>query len=153
MSREEVIRILLIEDNPGDAIITETAFEEIGMNAEVSVAPDGIIGLRYLNKQAEFKEAITPDLILLDINMPEMNGKEVLKTIKEDKNLKTIPVIMLTSSEAEVDILSSYDSHANSYIVKPVTIDRFIDVAKSIQKFWMDTTKLPGSTKRSQQVN
>ena len=136
------ISILLVEDNPGDIRLTKEAFKEGKMNNELNVVMNGEDALAYLRKEDNYALARLPDLILLDLNMPKMGGKEVLKVIKEDQNLKRIPVVVLTTSEAEKDIAMTYDLHANCYITKPVDMMQFIDVVKSIEDYWFTVVKL-----------
>lgn len=143
MSQLKMIDILMIEDNRGDVELTKIAFENVDIPCKIHVAHDGQEGVEYLRKEGEFSNATTPDLILLDINMPRMNGKEVLQIVKNDLELMSIPIIMLTSSDAQSDISDAYQKHANSYIIKPFSIDKFIEVAKRIEEFWGNIAKLP----------
>ena len=135
------IHILLVDDNEGDILLTREALDDARIVNKISIAYDGLEAIRFLKKQPVGRE--TPDLILLDINLPKMNGTEVLAFIKNDPDLKRIPVIMLTTSSAEKDILASYDNHANCYITKPVDLDRFINVVRTIEDFWISIVKLP----------
>lgn len=137
------IDILLVEDNPGDARLTREAFREGKIANRISVAKDGVEALSFLNRQGHYAEAPRPDLILLDLNLPKKDGREVLATIKTDPNLRRIPVVVLTTSKAEEDILRSYDLHANCYLTKPVDLDQFITVIRSIEDFWLTVVKLP----------
>ena len=137
------VEILLVEDNPGDIRLTKEAMKEAKIVNNLNVVEDGVEALAYLRKKGEFKNAIRPDLILLDINLPKKNGREVLAEIKQDKNLKQIPVIILTISKAEEDIIKTYELHANCFITKPVDMDQFIKVVKSIEYFWFSIVKLP----------
>jgi two-component system, chemotaxis family, response regulator Rcp1 len=139
------IDILLVEDNPGDVRLTMEAFEDSKIVNEVNVATDGGEALDFLFKKGEFKQAHTPDLILLDLNLPGISGFEVLKTIKDDENLKLIPVVVLTNSQSDRDILQSYNLHANCYVSKPVSYSAFLEVVKSIELFWFTIVKLPES--------
>ena len=137
------IEILLVEDNPADVrLMVETLKEEKICN-NLNVVVDGEQALMYLRKQGKFSKAVRPDLILLDLNLPKIDGREVLKEIKSDENLKMIPVVILTVSKAEEDILKTYKLHANCYITKPVDLAQFAKVAKSIQDFWLTIVKLP----------
>ena len=136
--------ILLVEDNEGDIELTKTAFEIAEVSFRLSVTNDGAEAVEYLFKRGRFRDAITPRIILLDINMPRMDGMEFLKTIKQDEQLKIIPVIMLTSSSAQTDILESYRRHANSYIIKPHGINAGVDMVKKIESFWIGLSRLPG---------
>jgi len=141
------IEILLVEDNPADVrLMVETLKEEKICN-NLNVVTDGDEALKYLRKQGKYSAAIQPDLILLDLNLPKIDGREVLKEIKTDDRLKTIPVVILTVSKAEEDILKSYKLHANCYITKPVDLVQFAKVAKSIQDFWLTIVKLPPKSK------
>jgi len=137
------INILLVEDNPGDVRLTKEAFKEARVNNNLHVAGDGVEAMDFLKHNGNFSDAPRPDLILLDLNMPRKNGREVLAEIKKDPELMRIPVVVLTMSHAEEDILKSYDLHANCYISKPVDIDRFIEVVSSIEGFWLTIVKLP----------
>ena len=136
------IHILLVDDNEGDILLTREALEEARIINKVSIAYDGMQAIDMLKKAARMNGAM-PDLILLDINLPKMNGTEVLSIIKNDPDLRRIPVIMLTTSSSEKDILASYDNYANCYITKPVDLDRFMDVVRTIEDFWISIVKLP----------
>jgi chemotaxis family two-component system response regulator Rcp1 len=135
------IHILLVDDNEGDILLTKEALEDARIINKISIAYDGLEALRFLRKPTA--RADMPDLILLDINLPRMDGTELLGIIKADPELKRIPVIMLTTSSAEKDILTSYDNYANCYITKPVDLDRFMDVVRTIEDFWISIVKLP----------
>ena len=137
------IEILLVEDNPGDARLVKEALKDVKVLNNLRVAKDGVEALDFLHQGRNHTGAPRPDLILLDLNLPKKNGREVLKEIKADKNLKRIPVVVLTTSKAEEDILRSYDLQANCYITKPVDLDEFIKVIKSIKDFWFTIVKLP----------
>jgi len=137
------IEILLVEDNPGDVRLTMELLRESKIRNRVSVVNDGIGAMAYLRKEAEFSGAPRPDLILLDLNMPRKDGREVLAEIKQDPDLKRIPVVVLTTSSAEEDIVRSYNHHANAYITKPVDLDQFAKVVRSIEEFWFTIVKLP----------
>lgn len=139
----KLIEILLVEDNPGDVRLTEEALKEGKVLNSMHVAKDGIEALSFLHKEGKYADAVRPDLILLDLNMPKKDGREVLAEIKHDEKLRRIPVVILTTSEAEEDIVKTYDSHANCYITKPVDLDQFIKVIKSIEDFWLSIVKLP----------
>lgn len=141
------IHILLVEDNEGDIILTLEAFSEGRINNIVSVARDGQEALNFLYRRDKFTDAETPDIILLDINLPKIDGKEVLQIIKSDSRLKTLPVIMLTTSSSEKDIAESYKNFANCYITKPVDLNDFMEVIKSIESFWISIVKLPETDK------
>jgi CheY-like chemotaxis protein len=137
------IHILLVDDNEGDVVLTREALEDAKIVNRISVAYDGVEALGFLRKEPPYTGEDTPDLILLDINLPRMDGTELLGIIKRDPELRRIPVIMLTTSSSERDILISYDNHANCYITKPVDLDRFMDVVRTIEDFWISIVKLP----------
>lgn len=141
------IHILLVEDNEGDILLTTEALNEGKINNELSIARDGWEAIQTLSKQAEQGMKALPDLILLDVNLPKMNGHEVLENIKSDDNLKHIPVIMLTTSSSEADVFKSYQNHANCYITKPVDVNNFLDVVASIEDFWISIVQLPKKNK------
>ncbi|MEM9819889.1 MAG: response regulator [Bacteroidota bacterium] len=140
---EEVIEILLIEDNEGDIVLTKKAFEDGKIRNNLNVCRDGQEGLDYLFRRGEYHDSVTPDLILLDLNMPKLGGREVLERIKNDERLSSIPVVILTTSEDETDILKSYQLHANSYVKKPVDFFQFVDVVREIQSYWFTIVKIP----------
>ena len=137
------IHILLVEDNEGDIILTLEALKDSSVYNTISIARNGEQAIQYLNKEAGYSAAKTPELILLDINLPRIDGKEVLTYIKSHKELKLIPVIMLTTSISERDILESYRNYANCYIVKPVELDKFFEVVKKIDNFWTSIVQMP----------
>ena len=137
------IDILLVEDNPGDVRLTREALRENKVCNNLHVAVDGVDALNFLRREGKYANAPRPDLILLDLNLPRKDGREVLAEIKTDPLLKRIPVVILTTSDAEQDILATYDLHANCYITKPVDLDCFIYVVKSIEGFWLSVVKLP----------
>ena len=141
MNKKEV-KILLVEDNEGDIVLTLEALKEAKVINGIEVVRDGEEALQYLRKEGRFKNAERPGLILLDINLPKVNGKEVLATIKKDEDLMTIPVVMLTTSDSERDILEAYQHHVNSFITKPVDYQKFMDVVHTIKDFWIDIVKL-----------
>ena len=141
----KVVEILLVEDNPGDVRLTQEAFKEGKLINNLSVVGDGVEAMAFLRKEEKYADVPRPDLILLDLNMPKKDGREVLAEIKKDPDLKHIPVIILTTSQAEQDILKSYNLHANCYITKPVDLDQFNAVVKSIKDFWLSIVKLPRS--------
>ncbi|GAA5502843.1 response regulator rcp1 [Deinococcus xinjiangensis] len=137
------IDILLVEDNPADIMLTEEAFAEADFPHRLHVAHDGLEALDFLRQQAPFENAPTPDVILMDLNMPRLSGLETLDVLKEDSALRHIPVIVLTTSRAEQDIWRSYNLHANSYIPKPVTLSEFVEVIRTFQTYWFATAALP----------
>lgn len=137
------IHILLVEDNEGDIVLTMEALKEAQVLNTIDIVRDGDEALRFLRKEEVYKDAETPDLIFLDINLPRIDGTEILSIIKNDEILKVIPVIMLTTSDAENDIMKSYCNHANCYITKPVDMDKFMEVIHTIKSFWIGTVQLP----------
>jgi two-component system, chemotaxis family, response regulator Rcp1 len=137
------IKILIVEDNPGDARLIREAFNEGKILNTSYVVKDGVEAMDFLHKHEEFSNAPRPDLILLDLNLPKKDGREVLFEIKNDKKLKNIPVIILTTSQAEEDITKSYDLHANCYIIKPLDFGQFIKMIQSLEEFWFSIVKLP----------
>lgn len=139
------VEILLVEDNPGDVRLTREALKEGKVRNNLSVVTDGVEALAYLRREGKYAEAVRPDLILLDLNLPRRDGREVLAEIKADTRLRLIPVVILTSSQAEQDIARAYDLHANCYVTKPVDLDQFIKVVNSIEDFWFAIVKLPPS--------
>jgi CheY-like chemotaxis protein len=137
------IEILLVEDNAADVRLTEEALKEGKVRNNLHVARDGMEALEFLRRQGKFKDATRPDLVLLDLNLPRRDGREVLADIKNDPELKMIPVVVLTTSSAEADILKSYKLHANCYITKPVDLEQFVNVVRSIDDFWLTVVRLP----------
>ncbi len=138
-----LINILLVEDSPGDVLLTKEALREVQVANELSVARDGEEAMAFLRNEGEFAASPRPDLVLLDLNLPRMDGRAVLTAIKEDDDLRRIPVIVLTTSSADEDILHAYDHHANSYIRKPVDLNRFLEVVRSIEDYWIGFVALP----------
>ena len=137
------IEILLVEDNPGDVRLTQEVLKEGKVHNTLNIVENGVQALSFLRKENEYSDAPTPDLLLLDLNLPKKDGREVLLDIKKDPELKKIPVVVLTTSQAEEDILNVYDLNANCYVSKPVDLGQFIDVVKSIEDFWLSIVKLP----------
>jgi chemotaxis family two-component system response regulator Rcp1 len=137
------IEILLVEDNPGDVRLTIEGLNESKVRNNLHIARDGVEAMVFLRREGNFTGAVRPDLILLDLNLPRMDGREVLAEVKSDVNLKTIPVVVLTTSRAEQDVLRSYELQANCYITKPVDLEQFITVVKSIEDFWFTIVTLP----------
>ena len=138
-----MISVLLVEDDPGDVLMTREALQDTGVTSRLNVVGDGAEALDFLYRRGPYADAQVPDLILLDLNLPRMHGREVLSVIKEDPQLRQIPVVVLTTSEAEEDVLRSYDLHANAYVTKPVDFERFIDVVRFIDDFFVSVVRLP----------
>jgi two-component system response regulator len=143
---QKVINLLLVEDNPGDVELTREALKESKMLCTLNVVRDGVAAMAYLHKEGDYEHADRPDLILLDLNLPKKNGQEVLREIKEDEGLRKIPIVILTMSEAEGDVLKAYQLHANCYITKPVDFTQFVHVVRSIDNFWFTVVTLPTVT-------
>jgi chemotaxis family two-component system response regulator Rcp1 len=137
------IDILLVEDNPGDARLAIESLKDAKVSNNLYWVQDGVQALDFLRRQGEYPDAPRPDVVLLDLNLPKKDGREVLAEIKTDESLRRIPVVILTVSSDERDILESYDLHANCYVTKPIDLDRFLDVVKSIENFWLTIVKLP----------
>lgn len=143
MADHKTIDVLLVEDDPGDVLMTREAFTENKVANRLAVVSDGVSALEFLRKEGEYVDAPTPDLVLLDLNLPRMDGREVLAAMKSDDELRRIPVVVLTTSEAEEDVLRSYSLHANAYVTKPVDFERFIDVVRQIDDFFVSVVRLP----------
>lgn len=143
MNNTEPIEILLVEDNPGDARLAVEALKESKVNNNLYHVKDGVEAMAFLRREGDYAHMPMPDLVLLDLNMPRKDGREVLAEIKEDPRLRVIPVVVLTTSEAERDLVRSYDLHANAYVVKPIDLDRFVEVVQAIEDFWFTIVKLP----------
>ena len=143
MGNERAVEILLVEDNEADVRLTIEALKEGKVRNRLAVARDGVEALEFLRRQGKHQNAVRPDLILLDLNLPKKDGREVLAEIKDSEDLKRIPVVVLTTSKAEEDILKTYNLHANCYITKPVDLEQFISVVKSIDDFWLTVVRLP----------
>ncbi len=137
------IEVLLVEDDPGDVLMTQEAFEEHKVRNRLHVVSDGVDALDFLRRQGGYADAVRPDLVLLDLNLPRRDGREVLAEIKSDPDLRSIPVVVLTTSQAEEDILRSYELHANAYVTKPVDFERFIAIVRKIDEFFVTVVKLP----------
>lgn len=138
-----IIEVLLVEDDPGDVLMTQEAFEHNKVANRLSVVNDGVSALEYLRKEGQYADVLTPDLVLLDLNLPRMDGREVLAALKADEELRKIPVVVLTTSEAEEDVVRSYSLYANAFVTKPVDFDRFIDVVRQIDDFFVSVVRLP----------
>lgn len=147
-SNRQQIEILLVEDSPGDVELTQEAFLGAKIANRLHVVRDGDEALEFLYQRGRHESAVRPDLILLDLNMPRKNGKEVLAIIKADETLREIPVIVLTSSEAEMDVAKSYQLHANAYIIKPVSLQQFLQIVEAVEMFWLSVVQLPPRQKK-----
>jgi chemotaxis family two-component system response regulator Rcp1 len=145
----EPIKILLVEDNPGDARLAVEALKDSKIHNNLYHVEDGVEAMRFLHREERYAEVPLPDLILLDLNLPRKDGREVLEEIKDDPALKLIPVVVLTTSEAERDLVRTYGLHANAYVVKPIDLDRFIEVVRAIEDFWFSIVKLPQMDERT----
>jgi two-component system, chemotaxis family, response regulator Rcp1 len=145
MENLKFVEILLIEDNPGDARLTQEALNDGKIKNNLHIAYDGVEATDFLFRRNEYQNAPRPDLIILDLNLPKKNGQEVLAEIKADPSLKSIPVIVLTISKAEEDIVRSYNLHANCFLIKPIDLNQFFEVVRSIEDFWLSLVKLPRS--------
>jgi len=143
------IEILLIEDNPGDIRLTQEAFRAARLHNTIHVVQDGATAMAFVRQTAPYQQAPRPDLILLDLNLPKKDGREVLKEIKVDPHTRTIPVVVLTTSDDEEDVLRSYDLHANAYLVKPIDVLQFITMIQSLESFWLSVVKLPPKVSES----
>jgi len=141
------VDILLVEDNPADVRLTIEALKEGKVKNTMRTVENGVEALAFLRQEGKYKDEIRPDLVLLDLNMPRMDGREVLEIIKNDHDLKRIPIVILTTSKDEEDILATYNNHANCYITKPVELDKFLEVVKTIEEFWLTIVKLPPNGK------
>ncbi len=148
--RVRAIDILLVEDSPGDARLTREALKEARILNALHVVQDGFEALAFLRRQGPYGDSPRPDLILLDLNLPKKDGREVLAEIKRDEDLKRIPVVVLTTSRAEEDVLRSYELHANAYVTKPVDLTQFLSVVRSLEEFWLAVVTLPPKDHRSQ---
>lgn len=143
VERNGPIEILLVEDNPGDVRLTREALKEGKVYSNLHTVKDGVEAMEFLRRQGKYKDAPRPDIILLDLNLPKKDGREVLEEIKTDDQLKRIPVVVLTTSKAEEDVLKTYNLHANCYVTKPVDLEKFMVVVKSIDVFWLTVVTLP----------
>jgi len=147
------VDILLVEDSPADVLITREAFAEFRILNTLHVVEDGVEALAFLNQDGKYASVPRPDLILLNLNLPRKNGREVLAEIKADPRIKSIPVVVLTTSHSEQDVLQAYDQHANCYIVKPVGFDNFVEAIKTIRQFWFSVVTLPPEEAHGQNSN
>jgi CheY-like chemotaxis protein len=147
LNRGSPIEILLVEDNPGDVRLTREALRDAKVRNNMETVADGVEAMAFLRHEGPYSSSIRPDLILLDLNLPKKSGLEVLKEVKADEDLRRIPVVVLTTSQAEQDIIKSYDLHANAYIAKPVELAQFISVVKAIEDFWLEIVRLPPNGK------
>ncbi len=143
MTEGKPVEILLIEDNPGDARLAQEAIREAKVHNRLNWVSDGVQAMNYLRKEGQYAKANRPDLILLDLNLPRKDGREVLAEVKSDPHLRLIPIVVLTTSEAEEDILKAYHLNANCYITKPVDLEQFLKIVRSIEDFWLSIVKLP----------
>ena len=139
------VEFVLAEDNPGDVRLTKEALRDSKVLNNLNVVQDGVEALAFLHREGKYADAPRPDVVLLDLNLPKKDGRQVLEVIKSDPALKRIPVVIITSSEAEQDIMRTYDLHANCYVAKPVDLDQFIKVIQSIENFWLTIVKLPSN--------
>jgi len=144
----DIFKLLLVEDNPADVRLTQEALKNGKVLHKLFVIQDGMEAMVFLHKEPPYQESPRPDLILLDLNLPKKDGREVLAEIKADPNLRSIPVVILTTSQADEDILKTYDLHANGYIIKPVDIDQFFVIIRNIKEFWMAVVELPSNSSR-----
>jgi CheY-like chemotaxis protein len=143
MNEPQPIEVLLVEDDPGDVLMTQEAFKDYKIANRLSVVTNGEDAIAFLRKQGRFSDAPTPDLVLLDLNLPRRDGREVLRDVKSDPVLRRIPVVVLTTSDAEEDVLASYDLHANAYVRKPVDFEQFVAAVRSIDDFFITVVRLP----------
>lgn len=141
--RKGGVEVLLVEDNPGDVRLTREALSEAGNRVRLSVVNDGLDALRYLRREGQYSDAPRPNLIFLDLNLPKKDGREVLAAIKTDDELKLIPVVVMTTSDAQADIRQAYGLHANCYVTKPADFEAFVGLVKSLEQFWLSVAKIP----------
>ena len=137
------VDILLVEDNPGDVRLTERAFEEAKLANDIHAVTDGVEAMRFLRCEGEYADAARPDIVLLDLDLPKKSGEAVLEDVKSDPELREIPVVVLSSSDAEADVEETYDRHANAYLTKPVDFDGFVDIVRKIDAFWFSVVTYP----------
>lgn len=143
INKQRPAQVLLVEDNHGDVLLTKRAFQESKIANNLTVATSGEQALSVLRKEGEYSTAITPDLVLLDLNLPQLSGQEVLEAIKSDNKLRHIPIIVLSSSKADQDVVKSYNLHANGYVIKPVSLEKFHEVVQKLEAFWFTLVVLP----------
>ncbi len=141
--RGRPVEILLVEDNPGDVRLTQEAFKETNISNHLSVVGDGVDAMAFLLREGDYADVVRPDIVLLDLNLPRKSGRDVLEEVKGDPALRNIPIVVLTTSRAEQDVLSAYGHHANCFITKPVDLEQFIDIVRSIGQFWLSIVELP----------
>lgn len=141
--KNRAAEILLVEDNPGDVRLAKEGLKESKVANNLYVVDDGVEAMAFLRKEGNYADAVTPDLVLLDLNLPKKDGREVLAEIKEDKDLRRIPIVILSTSQAEEDVLKTYDLHANCYVNKPVDLDQFVEIVKALNNFWFEMVTLP----------
>lgn len=139
----EPIEILLVEDNPGDVLLTQESLADSKLNNTLHVVKDGVEAMAFVRREREYADRPRPDLILLDLNLPKMDGREVLEELKSDEDLRRIPVVILTTSSQEDDVVQAYNAHANCYITKPIDLEQFMKVVQTIESFWLEIVKLP----------
>ena len=140
-----LVEILLVEDNPGDVRLTQEVFKEAKIVNHLNVVGDGVGAMAFLRREGGYADVVRPDIVLLDLNLPRKSGREILEEIKGDPELRNIPIVVLTTSRAEQDVLDAYEHHANCYITKPVDLEQFIDIVRSISQFWLSIVELPAS--------
>ena len=143
--RGRPVEILLVEDNPGDVRLTQEAFKETDILNHLNVVGDGVDAMAFLRREGGYADVVRPDIVLLDLNLPRKSGRDVLEEVKGDPALRNIPIVVLTTSRAEQDVLSAYGHHANCFITKPVDLEQFIDIVRSIGQFWLSIVELPAS--------
>jgi len=143
--RGRPLEILLVEDNPGDVRLTQEAFKETNILNHLNVVGDGVEAMAFLRREGGYADVVRPDIVLLDLNLPRKSGRDVLEEVKGDPALRNIPIVVLTTSRAEQDVLDAYEHHANCYIAKPVNLERFVDIVRSIGQFWLSIVELPAS--------
>ena len=141
--RGRLVEILLVEDNPGDVRLTQEVFKEAKIVNHLNVVGDGVDAMAFLRREGGYADVVRPDIVLLDLNLPRRSGRDVLEEIKGDPTLRNIPIVVLTTSRAEQDVLDAYEHHANCYITKPVDLEQFIDIVRSISQFWLSIVELP----------